>query len=183
MYKENNVEVPQAIAGIMLSAIVSDTLLFKSPTCTNEDVQAAKALAAIAQVDLEAYGLEMLKAGTKLSDKSVEALLDLDAKSFPMGDKNIRIAQVNTVDLSEVFERQTDLEVAMNSANIENNYDLFLLVVTNILDSDSELLVVGEPKINVEKAFNVTLENNRAFLPGVVSRKKQVVPQLTESFN
>lgn len=163
MYKENNVEVPQAIAGIMLSAIVSDTLLFKSPTCTNEDVQAAKALAAIAQVDLEAYGLEMLKAGTKLSDKSVEALLDLDAKSFPMGDKNIRIAQVNTVDLSEVFERQTDLEVAMNSANIENNYDLFLLVVTNILDSDSELLVVGEPKINVEKAFNVTLENNRAF--------------------
>ncbi len=183
MYKENNVEVPKAIAGIMLSAIVSDTLLFKSPTCTEEDVQAAKALAAIAQVDLEAYGLEMLKAGTKLSDKSVETLLDLDAKSFQMGDKNIRIAQVNTVDLSEVFERQTDLEAAMSSANIENNYDLFLLIVTNILDSDSELLVVGEPKINVEKAFNVTLKNNRAFLPGVVSRKKQVVPQLTESFN
>jgi manganese-dependent inorganic pyrophosphatase len=183
MYKENNVEVPEAIAGIMLSAIVSDTLLFKSPTCTEEDVQAAKALAAIAQVDLEAYGLEMLKAGTKLSDKSVETLLDLDAKSFPMGDKNVRIAQVNTVDLSEVFERQTDLEAAMSSTNVENNYDLFLLVVTNILDSDSELLVVGEPKINVEKAFNVTLENNRAFLPGVVSRKKQVVPQLTESFN
>ncbi|WP_207940877.1 manganese-dependent inorganic pyrophosphatase [Enterococcus sp. DIV2402] len=183
MYKENNVEVPGAIAGIMLSAIVSDTLLFKSPTCTEEDVQAAKALAAIAKVDLEAYGLEMLKAGTKLSDKSVETLLDLDAKSFPMGDKNVRIAQVNTVDLSEVFERQTDLEAAMSSANVENNYDLFLLVVTNILDSDSELLVVGEPKINVEKAFNVTLENNRAFLPGVVSRKKQVVPQLTESFN
>lgn len=183
MYKENNVEVPEAIAGIMLSAIVSDTLLFKSPTCTEEDVQAAKALAAIAKVDLEAYGLEMLKAGTKLSDKSVETLLDLDAKSFPMGDKNVRIAQVNTVDLSEVFERQTDLEAAMSSANVENNYDLFLLVVTNILDSDSELLVIGEPKINVEKAFNVTLENNRAFLPGVVSRKKQVVPQLTESFN
>ncbi len=183
LYKEHQVEVPQAVAGMMLSAIVSDTLLFKSPTCTEEDVNAAKELAAIAQVDLEAYGLEMLKAGTKLSDKSVETLLDLDAKSFPMGDKNIRIAQVNTVDLAEVFERQAALEDAMAKANSENGYDLFLLVVTNILDSDSELLVVGEPKANVEEAFKVALANNRAFLKSVVSRKKQVVPQLTATFN
>ncbi|KAF1306165.1 manganese-dependent inorganic pyrophosphatase [Candidatus Enterococcus willemsii] len=183
MYKENHVEIPQAVAGMMLSAIVSDTLLFKSPTCTDEDVQAAKALAEIAGVDVEVYGLEMLKAGTKLSDKSVETLLDLDAKSFPMADKNVRIAQINTVDLAEVFARQAELEAAMAKANSENGYDLFLLVVTNILDSDSELLVVGDPKANVEKAFAVTLDNNRAFLQGVVSRKKQVVPQLTESFN
>lgn len=183
MYKEKNAEIPQAIAGIMLSAIISDTLLFKSPTCTEEDIQVANELAEIAQVDLEVYGLEMLKAGTNLSDKSVEVLLDLDAKSFPMGEKNIRIAQVNTVDLAEVFERQAALEAAMLNANQEQSYDLFLLVVTNILDSDSELLVVGEPRVNVEHAFNVVLENNRAFLPGVVSRKKQVVPQLTASFN
>lgn len=183
MYKEHTIDIPQAVAGMMLSAIVSDTLLFKSPTCTEEDIQAAKALAELADVDLEAYGLEMLKAGTKLSDKTVETLLDLDAKSFPMGDKNVRIAQVNTVDLAEVFERQAELEAAMSKANTDNGYDLFLLVVTNILDSDSELLVVGEPKANVEQAFNVALENNRAFLQGVVSRKKQVVPQLTESFN
>ena len=183
MYKEHTIDIPQAVAGMMLSAIVSDTLLFKSPTCTEEDIQAAKALAELADVDLEAYGLEMLKAGTKLSDKTVETLLDLDAKSFPMGDKNVRIAQVNTVDLAEVFERQAELEAAMDKANTDNGYDLFLLVVTNILDSDSELLVVGEPKANVEQAFNVALENNRAFLQGVVSRKKQVVPQLTESFN
>lgn len=183
MYKEKNAEIPQAIAGIMLSAIISDTLLFKSPTCTEEDIQVANELAEIAQVDLEVYGLEMLKAGTNLSDKSVEVLLDLDAKSFPMGGKNIRIAQVNTVDLAEVFERQAALEAAMLNANQEQSYDLFLLVVTNILDSDSELLVVGEPRVNVEHAFNVVLENNRAFLPGVVSRKKQVVPQLTASFN
>lgn len=183
MYNENAVEPTQAVAGIMLSAIVSDTLLFKSPTCTEEDIQAAKALAEIANVDLDSYGLEMLKAGTKLSDKSVETLLDLDAKSFPMADKSVRIGQVNTVDLAEVFERQSELEAAMKVANKEQGYDLFLLVVTNILDSDSELLVVGEDKEKVEKAFNVTLENNRAFLPGVVSRKKQVVPQLTESFS
>lgn len=182
LYKENNIEVPKNIAGIMLSAIVSDTLLFKSPTCTQEDVQAAKELAEIAGVDLEAYGLEMLKAGTNLGTKSAAELIDLDAKSFPMGGSNLRIAQVNTVDLAEVFARQSELESAMQEANAANGYDLFVLVVTNILDSDSEILIVGEPKENVEKAFNVTLDNNRALLKGVVSRKKQVVPQLTAAF-
>lgn len=182
LYKENNVEVPKNIAGMMLSAIVSDTLLFKSPTCTQEDVQAAKELAEIAGVDLEGYGLEMLKAGTNLGTKSAAELIDLDAKSFPMGGSNLRIAQVNTVDLAEVFARQAELELAMQEANAANGYDLFVLVVTNILDSDSEILIVGEPKENVEKAFNVTLENNRALLKGVVSRKKQVVPQLTAAF-
>lgn len=182
LYKENNVEVPKNIAGMMLSAIVSDTLLFKSPTCTQEDVQAAKELAEIADVDLEGYGLEMLKAGTNLGTKSAAELIDLDAKSFPMGGSNLRIAQVNTVDLAEVFLRQAELESAMQEANAANGYDLFVLVVTNILDSDSEILIVGEPKENVEKAFNVTLDNNRALLKGVVSRKKQVVPQLTAAF-
>ncbi|CAI3416069.1 MAG: manganese-dependent inorganic pyrophosphatase [Enterococcus cecorum] len=182
LYKENNVEVPKNIAGMMLSAIVSDTLLFKSPTCTQEDVQAAKELAEIAGVDLEGYGLEMLKAGTNLGTKSASDLIDLDAKSFPMGGSNLRIAQVNTVDLAEVFARQAELESAMQEANTTNGYDLFVLVVTNILDSDSEILIVGEPKENVEKAFNVTLDNNRALLKGVVSRKKQVVPQLTAAF-
>lgn len=182
LYKENNVEVPKNIAGMMLSAIVSDTLLFKSPTCTQEDVQAAKELAEIAGVDLEGYGLEMLKAGTNLGTKSAAELIDLDAKSFPMGGSNLRIAQVNTVDLAEVFARQAELESAMQEANAANGYDLFVLVVTNILDSDSEILIVGEPKENVEKAFNVTLDNNRALLKGVVSRKKQVVPQLTAAF-
>lgn len=182
LYKENSVEVPKNIAGMMLSAIVSDTLLFKSPTCTQEDVQAAKELAEIAGVDLEGYGLEMLKAGTNLGTKSAAELIDLDAKSFPMGGSNLRIAQVNTVDLAEVFARQAELESAMQEANAANGYDLFVLVVTNILDSDSEILIVGEPKENVEKAFNVTLANNRALLKGVVSRKKQVVPQLTAAF-
>lgn len=183
LYKEAKIELPKEIAGMMLSAIISDTLLFKSPTCTEEDVAAAKELAEIAEVDLEAYGLEMLKAGTKLSDKSAETLLDLDAKSFPMADKNVRIAQVNTVDLQEVFDRQGEMEAAMAAENEKNGYDLFLLIVTNILDSDSELLVVGEPKAKVEAAFNTELVNGRALLKGVVSRKKQVVPQLTEAFN
>ena len=182
LYKEHHIEVAKPIAGMMLSAIISDTLLFKSPTCTEEDKAAAKELAAIAGVDLEVYGLAMLKAGTNLSTKTASELLDLDAKSFPMGDKNVRIAQVNTVDLKEVFDRQAELESAMEAMMQTNNYDLFLLVATDILDSNSELLVVGTPIAPVEAAFNVTLKDHRAFLPGVVSRKKQIVPQLTAQF-
>jgi len=183
LYKENQVELPKEIAGIMLSAILSDTLLFKSPTCTSEDEAAAKELATIAGVDLTSYGLDMLKASTNLSDKSAATLLDLDAKSFPMGEANVRIAQVNTVDLSEVMARQTELEEAMTEEMAKNGYDLFVLVVTNILDSDSELLVAGQGLDKVEEAFQVKLTNNRALLKGVVSRKKQVVPQLTAVFN
>lgn len=182
MYKEKGITVPAKIAGMMLSAIVSDTLLFKSPTCTQEDIDAANELAALASVDLNSYGLDLLKAGTNLGTKTEAELLDLDAKSFPMADKTVRIAQVNTVDLDEVFARQDALRDAMLSANVENGYDLFLLLVTNVLDSDSELLVAGESRDKVTEAFGVQLTNDRAFLPGVVSRKKQIVPQLTEAF-
>ena len=183
MFKENNGTIPAQIAGMMVSAIISDTLLFKSPTCTQEDIDAAHALADIAEINLEGYGLDLLKAGTNLSDKSAEVLLDLDAKSFPMNGKTVRVAQVNTVDLAEVLDRQAELEAAMAAENAANNYDLFVLIITNILDSDSELLAIGAEQAKIEAAFNVTLVNNRAFLPGVVSRKKQVVPQLTEVFN
>lgn len=179
MYKEHQITIPKEIAGLMASAIISDSLLFKSPTCTQEDIAAAKELATIAEIDLETYGLDLLKAGTNLADKSAADLLNMDAKSFPMGDKNVRIAQVNTVDINDVFIKQADLEAAMK----KEDFDLFILVVTNILDSDSVILAVGEPISAVEKAFDVTLENNKALLKGVVSRKKQVVPQLTEALS
>nr|WP_278842903.1 manganese-dependent inorganic pyrophosphatase [Melissococcus plutonius] len=183
LYKENNVSIPTAIAGIMVSAIISDTLLFKSPTCTQEDIDIAKKLAEIAKIYLESYGLEMLKAGTNLETKSAETLLDLDAKSFSMGGKNVRVAQVNTVDLSEVLNRQNELETAIRATNEKNAYDVFVLLITDIIASDSELLVIGSTPEKVEQAFNVTLKNNRAFLKGIVSRKKQVIPALTEAFN
>lgn len=181
LYKEKEVAIPKEIAGLMLSAIVSDTLLFKSPTCTDEDVAIAKELAAIADVDIDSYGLEMLKAGTDLSNKSAAELLDMDAKSFPMGDKNVRVAQINVVDVNDVLSIQAELEQEMLNENHSKNYDLFVLIVTNILDSDSVILALGNPINAVEEAFNVALENNRALLKGVVSRKKQVVPQLTEA--
>lgn len=182
MFNENKVEIPANLAGLMLSAIISDTLLLKSPTTTEFDKIAVQTLAEIADVDYETYGLEMLKAGTNLATKSELDLIEGDAKSFEMGGKQVRIGQVNTVDIDEVFERQVALEEAMQAEINQNGYDLFLFVVTNILTSDSELLVVGAPVAPIEKAFGGKLDNDRLALPGVVSRKKQVVPPLTAAF-
>ena len=182
-FVQNNVEIPAKLAGLMLSAIISDTLLFKSPTTTDKDVEAAKALAKIADVDLETYGLEMLKAGTNLASKTEEELITADAKSFEMGGKTVRVDQVNTVDLDEVFAREAALREAIERQSAANGYDLFLLMVTNILDSNTRLLVVGEPKEMVQKAFGKELVDDKVDLPGVVSRKKQIVPQMEEAFN
>ncbi|MBM7652925.1 manganese-dependent inorganic pyrophosphatase [Neobacillus cucumis] len=183
MYKENGKEIKKEIAGLMLSAIISDSLLFKSPTCTPEDVAAAKELAAIAGVDAETYGLEMLKAGADVRDKSIAELLSLDAKGFEMGSSKVEIAQVNVVDTADVLERQAELEAAISNIIAEKNLDLFLFVVTDILTNDSVGLALGSKTAAVEKAYNVTLENNTATLKGVVSRKKQIVPVLTDIFN
>lgn len=181
MYKENNVKIEKEIAGLMLSAIISDSLLFKSPTCTEQDIAAAKELAEIAGVDAEEYGLNMLKAGADLSKKTVEELISLDAKEFTLGSKKVEIAQVNTVDIEDVKKRQPELEAALSKVIAEKNLDLFLLVITDILENDSLALAIGDQAPKVEKAFDVTLENNTALLRGVVSRKKQVVPVLTDA--
>lgn len=183
VYKENNIEPTKEIAGLMLSAIISDSLLFKSPTCTKEDVEAAHELAKIAGVDAEAYGLDMLKAGADLSDKSAYDLVTMDAKEFTMGDAKVEIAQVNTVDASTVYENQADIEAEIGKIIDQKQLDLFVFVVTDILNNDSEVLAVGDRKEKVAAGFNVELdENNRALLKDVVSRKKQIVPVLTEQF-
>ncbi|MFN4213856.1 manganese-dependent inorganic pyrophosphatase [Exiguobacterium sp.] len=181
LYKEHGVEIAPDMAGLMLSAIISDSLLFKSPTCTDEDVKAAKELAEISGTDVETYGLEMLKAGADLSQKTVAELITLDSKEFAMGDYRVEIAQVNTVDANDVLNRQADVEAAMAVKVLDKKLDLFVLAITNILTNDSEALVVGDKHHLFEKAFNVELENGLATLPGVVSRKKQIVPVLTET--
>ncbi|MBH0160749.1 manganese-dependent inorganic pyrophosphatase [Fictibacillus sp. 7GRE50] len=183
MYKEKGVQVEKNIAGLMLSAIISDSLLFKSPTCTEEDVAAARELAEIAGVDAEKYGLEMLKAGADLSDKSVEELISLDAKEFNIGENKIEVAQVNTVDASDVLKHQEDLESAITKVIADKGLDLFMFVVTDILTNDSTALALGKRSQSVEEAYNVKLENNTAILKGVVSRKKQIVPVLTEAMS
>jgi manganese-dependent inorganic pyrophosphatase len=182
LYKENGVQIEKETAGLMLSAIISDSLLFKSPTCTQEDVDAAKELAEIADVDADTYGLDMLKAGADLSDKSVEQLISLDAKEFQMGSSKVEIAQVNAVDTNDVLVHKADIEAALSKVIAEKGLDLFLFVVTDILTNDSVAVAIGHEASKVEQAFNVKLDNNEAILKGVVSRKKQIVPVLTEAF-
>ncbi|WP_138494793.1 manganese-dependent inorganic pyrophosphatase [Paenibacillus pinistramenti] len=182
LYKENGVEIPANIAGLMLSAIISDSLLFKSPTCTEEDVAAARELAEIAGVNADEYGLDMLKAGADLSQKTIAELVSLDAKEFQMGSSKVEIAQVNAVDVNDVLSRQAELESALNGIIDEKGLDLFLFVVTDILNNDSVGIALGSKAAAVEKAYNVSLQGNKAVLKGVVSRKSQIVPVLTETF-
>lgn len=183
IYKEKGVSIRKEIAGLMLSAIISDSLLFKSPTCTEEDVAAARELAEIAGVDADAYGLEMLKAGADLSDKSIEQLISLDAKEFQMGGAKVEIAQVNAVDTNDVLSRQAELEEAISGIIADKKLDLFVFVVTDILNNDSVALALGNETRAVEKAYSVSLKDNKALLKGVVSRKSQIVPVLTEAFS
>ncbi|MDR3241319.1 MAG: manganese-dependent inorganic pyrophosphatase [Lactobacillaceae bacterium] len=178
-FKSHEIEIPTHIAGMLASAIISDTLLLKSPTTTPFDQPALEALAEIAGLeDYEAYGLDLLKAGTDLSSRSAKELIDGDAKSFELGGHDFRIGQVNTVDIAEALTRQAEIETAMQ----EEGYEDFLFVITDILNSNSKAIYLGDAAQAVEKAFTTKLENNVIDLPGVVSRKKQVVPPLTEAF-
>jgi manganese-dependent inorganic pyrophosphatase len=183
IYRENSIEVPKKIAGLLVSAIISDSLLFKSPTCTNEDIDAAHELGKIAGIDVEKYGLEMLKAGADLSDKPVSELITMDAKEFSMGNAKVEIAQVNAVDTEKIYQQQAEIEKEITNHIQKKDLDLFLFVVTDILNNDSEVLALGNGKLKVENAFGINLdERSRALLKGVVSRKKQIVTALTDAY-
>ena len=181
MYTENDVAIKPEIAGLMASAIVSDTLGFKSPTCTELDETVCLKLAEIANIDIEAYGLEMLKAGTDLSDLSFAQMLSIDAKVFAMNGLTAEVAQISTVDIESVMARQVDIEAEMNGIIAEKSLDLFMCVITDVMNSNSQTIALGDRTDLIEKAFGTTLENNSAFLPGVVSRKKQIVPPLEKA--
>ena len=183
IYEEQSVHIDKQMAGLMLSAIISDSLLFKSPTCTLQDKVAAEELAKIAEVNAEEYGLAMLKAGASTTDKTAETLISLDAKEFVLGADKLVVAQINTVDANEVADRKEELEAAINAELASKGLSAYVFVITNILTSDSEVLVLGEKQDKVAQAFGKTLENDFMTLEGVVSRKKQVVPQITEEFS
>ena len=183
IYEEQNINIDKQMAGLMLSAIISDSLLFKSPTCTLQDKVAAEELAKIAEVNAEEYGLAMLKAGASTTDKTAETLISLDAKEFVLGADKLVVAQINTVDANEVADRKEELEAAINAELSSKGLAAYVFVITNILTSDSEVLVLGEKQDKVAQAFGKTLENDFMTLEGVVSRKKQVVPQITEEFS
>lgn len=181
MFKEENIEIEKLEATLMASAIISDTLLLKSPTTTKKDVEALEALAKIANIDINTYGLDMLKAGTDLSSFSINEILNLDAKKVNIKGKNVIINQVNTASIPDVMEMKEKLEAGMNEIIEKENLDLFLLLITDIVNSDSHAIALGKEAALIEKSYNVKLENNTALLKGIVSRKKQVIPVLTEN--
>lgn len=175
-FKKANMKIEKTEAVLMLSAIVSDTLLFKSPTCTKHDIEACKELANIANIDVNTYGLDMLKAGTDLSDFTCEQLINIDSKEFVNGDFKFQVAQVNTASIEDVLKNKEEIEKAMSTFIGNNGLKLFVFLITDIINSNSQAIVLGDNTEVFEKAFNKKLENNMAFLEGVVSRKKQVAP-------
>ena len=181
LYKENNIEVDKTIATLMLSAIISDTLLLKSPTTTAEDIKAVEELAGIAGIDPQNYGLEMLKAGTDLSSFSIDEILHLDAKKIDFKEVKSIVNQVNTASIPEVMKMKEDLELRMNEIIDEEKLDLFMLLITDIVNSNSQTISIGARADLVEKSYGVKLVDNTALLEGVVSRKKQVIPVLTDN--
>ena len=181
LFKENGLAPSKETAGLMLSAIISDTLLFKSPTCTQCDAKAGKELAEIAGVDLKEYGLEMLKAGTALGDKSEAELLNMDMKIFEIDGEKIGVAQVNTVNEAEVLERKEKLLAEIDNIIAKEGLKFFMLAITNILTNDSAALVSGNGNDVIEKAFGEKVDSNLVTLKGVVSRKKQIIPPLTKA--
>lgn len=177
-FKKYGFEIEKEEAMLMASCIISDTLLLKSPTTTEYDIEALKELERIANINIEEYGLKMLKAGTDLDDFSEEELINIDAKELDKDGIKYIIAQINTVSIPDVLKRQDNIEEAIKNEIDNKGLSLFVLAITDILNCNSEVIALGSRVDAIEKGFNVKLENNRVFLEGVVSRKKQLLPQI-----
>lgn len=179
MFEEQDVEMPSHIAGLLLGAVISDTLLFKSPTCTPVDTKIAKKLAEIAGVDIQEFAMEMFKAGTSLVGKTVDEIFNQDFKKFSFDNLQVGVAQVNSMDIEGFLPYKKDMLDYMNKFAEDNNLEFTLLLLTDIINANSEIFVGGPRPELVEKAFNVQLIDRQGTLEGVISRKKQVVPAIT----
>ncbi|MDY4485739.1 MAG: manganese-dependent inorganic pyrophosphatase [Anaerovibrio sp.] len=181
MFDCQKIELPKKIAGLLLSAIVSDTVLFKSPTCTEQDKAAAEKLAVIAGVNLKEYGMAMLKAGADLGDLTPAQIAKTDSKPFSFGKYKAIVAQISVMDTADILAKKAELVAAMQELCQNEGYDMSLLMVTDIMEESTELVFVGEPKQLIADAFGKDASGDSIYLPGVMSRKKQIVPQLTEA--
>lgn len=182
LYKQNGVKPSKEVAGMMLSAIISDTVLFRSPTCTEEDKKAVKELAAIAGVDYEKYGMDMLKAGADISDYPAEKLAHNDTKEFEAGGKTFSCGQISVMDVEPINAKKADIMKALEDTKAEKKYEASYLMVTNILTEDTYLWFTEGAKDAAEKAFGKKAENGMIYLPKVMSRKKQVAPFLLKVY-
>jgi len=182
LYKANHIKPSREIAGIMLSAIISDTVLFRSPTTTEEDKETAKELAEIAGVDYEAYGMEMLKAGADISDYPAEKLARNDTKEFSAAGNVFTVGQISVMNVDPINEKKAEIMKVLEAIKAEKGYAASYLMVTDILAEDTFLWFTEGAESIVEKAFASKPENGVAYLPHVMSRKKQVTPPLLKAY-
>lgn len=181
MHLHRQVAIPPKIAGLMLSAILSDTVLFKSPTCTEHDREMAQYLSKIAGVDVQEYGMELLKAGSDISNMTTEEIAKNDMKEFLIGRYRISISQCSVLERQQAVDRKAEILEALDRMRKKSGYDLSIVMITNVLEEASILFFIGEPKNLLGEAFHMDAADNMLMLPGVMSRKKQVVPPLSEA--
>ena len=181
MHWHRDIDIPQSIAGLLLSAILSDTVLFKSPTCTPYDKKTAERLAEIAGVDIQEYGMAMLKAGSGIGDMTPMEIAKNDLKEFTIGDYRIIVSQISVMDTKEVMDLEPQLIEAMSTICEKGGFDMSLVMVTDILEEATYLLYAGSPKTLIGEAFKKDASGTHVYLPGVMSRKKQIIPPLSEA--
>ncbi len=181
-YFDEGIELEKDIAGILLASIISDTVIFKSPTCTGKDRDIAIKLANMLGIEIEKFGTEMFKAKADLASKSAHEILVTDFKEFDFSGKKVGIGQIEVMDEEEVQKKRKEILDEMERLRNERGLVMITLMITNIMKEASELLFVGEKKELFEKAFDAKVENDSIYLEGVMSRKKQVVPPLETTF-
>lgn len=182
IYRENRIDIPANIAGLLCAAILSDTLMFKSPTCTFIDKAAAEELAKIAGIEMHEFAKDMFRAGSDLAKKREKEIFYQDFKQFKVGNHSLGVGQINSMDRSELDEIKSRMLQYMNKVYKEKKLDLVLFMLTDIANESTELLFVGNHTELVARAFDGTMHENSVELPGVVSRKKQVIPPLVNSY-
>ncbi len=182
MFLEQNVTPPKEIAGLLCSAILSDTLMFRSPTCTPMDESAARQLSRLADIDIETYAMEMFAAGSDLIGKSPEEIFYQDFKTFQIGDTTFGVGQISSMNRQELLSLQEQMHAYLEEGYLSTKCDMIFFVMTNILEEASDMLFYGEQAAQlVTEAFLTEPEGNVCHLPGVVSRKKQIVPLLVST--
>jgi manganese-dependent inorganic pyrophosphatase len=183
MFDYYGIEIPKDLAGMMMCAVLSDTVIFKSPTCTKEDTKACKELAEIAGVeDYKALGMEMFIVKSDVLSATSRELVLRDFKDFKMGENTIGVGQLEVVDLSVFDNMKEDLFAAMKELKEETGRHTVLLLLTDIIQEGSQLLVLSDDNTKIENAFDMKLENSQTWLKGVMSRKKQIIPFLEKQF-
>lgn len=182
LYQENSIPIPKEIAGIMLSGILSDTLILKSPTTTERDRKVVEDLSKIAELDYKEYGLAMLKAGSSLEGKTPEDVLYTDFKIYPLGKRKMGIGQITTTNAEEILSRKEEYAELLNKVTLDNDYYFTALFVTDIIENGSYVLYSDDAASLLRGAYGLRSINQGTYLPNIVSRKKQMVPNIVEEY-